>query len=111
MKYVENPIDVLDAVSLVEKPLVRGFVRLAVLIVLKKSSEYSYRIYKVLKGELSLSTLYTVLKELEERGLVRRDGDRYSITELGLRVLSTLLTRYGKLIEVLESLIAGRNGS
>jgi len=58
--------DIMESFSLmIEKYLARSIIRIAVLLILRKSSEYGYNIYKTIKehlySRLSLSTLYTIL--------------------------------------------------
>lgn len=82
----------------IEKHLMKGILRLAVLYIIEKTSMYGYEIYKLIKKgvyeKISLSTLYTILKELERLGLIYRDGLKYYISERGVEVFKKIAEKY-----------------
>lgn len=90
-----------------EKHLLKGLLRLAVLYIIGKTSMYGYQIYKLVKKgvyeKISLSTLYTILKELEKLGLIHRDGARYSISDKGVEVFKKIMEKYPFLLIFLTS--------
>ena len=99
--------DIMESFSLmIEKYLARSITRIAVLLILRKSSEYGYNIYKTIKehlySRLSLSTLYTILKDFEEKGLIRRVQDRYEITDVGMKVIDCLMKQYEQLLSFIS---------
>jgi len=81
-----------------EKHLVKGLLRVAILYVIGKTSMYGYQIYKLIKkcvyDKISLSTLYTILKELEKLGLIYRVGLKYHISEKGVEVFKKIMEKY-----------------
>ncbi len=94
--------DLENLASYIERQFLRGLLRIAILVILDRSSHYGYQIYKILReklySRLSLSTLYTLLKELENKGLIRRIDDKYILTEKGSKIIKLLFTRYNKLL-------------
>ncbi len=103
--------DIVDKITAnIEKSLLRGFIRLSILLVLEKTNEYGYRIYKVVKervyGRLSLSTFYTILKELEEHNVIKKVGDVYTITDKGAKVLEHIKSKYRDIALSIEKLLA-----
>ncbi len=99
-----------EALTSIEKPLTKGFIRLSILLILEKTSQYGYRIYKVIKDrlydKLSLSTFYTILRELEEYRIVKRIGDKYVLTENGLEILGYVKKKYREIAVFLEKHLA-----
>lgn len=90
-----------------EKHLVKGLLRVAILYLIGKTSMYGYQIYKLIKKgvyeKISLSTLYTILKELEKLGLIYRDGLKYYISEKGIEVFKKIMDKYPFLLVFLTS--------
>ena len=99
------------------KPLLskgRGNAKVLVLSKLGEKPKLAYEVYTSLKEEgfpMAISTLYTVLKELEKEGLVKVIVDdtnkRYVITEKGKEFLNkpenlTILRRYEENIRRLK---------
>ncbi len=102
--------DVMKIIASIENSLLRGFIRLSILLVLEKTNEYGYKIYKVIKerifGRLSLSTFYTILKELENHNVIQKTGDVYILTDKGAKVLEYIKKKYREIIVPLEKLLA-----
>ncbi len=97
-----------DVGRYIEKPLIRGLLRLLILGVLSKGDSHGYQVYRrvreTTKSRISLSTFYTILWELEKRGLIARSGDRYMLTDRGLLALTLLLAKYHYLETVVKHL-------
>jgi DNA-binding PadR family transcriptional regulator len=95
-----------DLDKYIERPLIRGLLRLLILGALSKGESYGYQVYRrvkeVTKSKVSLSTFYTILWELERRGLIARSSDRYMLTERGILALTVLLTKYHYLEAVIK---------
>lgn len=87
----------------------KGFIRIAILYVVNKTETYGYRIYRLIKNNvyrgLSLSTFYTILRELEKLGLVCRRGLTYVITEKGVETLIQFINKYPFLNTILSSIM------
>jgi len=97
-----------------DKALVRGFSRLAILSLLRREDMRAYQLLKVMESlfevKLSLSSFYTMLKELEVRGYIsstrRGEGDKiYSITEKGRRILAEAKGRLGRKLDALKEIL------
>jgi len=102
-----NRQDIVESFTLmIEKYLARSIIRIAILLILRKSSEYGYNIYKTVKEHLyprlSLSTLYTILKDFEEKGLIRRVQDKYEITNVGMKVIDRLMKQHEQLLSFIS---------
>ena len=98
----------------IEWSLLKGSVRLLILSLLEESPMYGYQILKrvgeFLGSKPKPSTIYTILAELERRGLVKSNtGLRkyYSLTGNGRRVLHEIRERSGGRIRRLISIILG----
>lgn len=96
-----------EIIGKLEKHLLKGFIRIAILYVVNKTETHGYRIYRSIKNNLyrglSLSTFYTVLKELEKLGLVCRKGLTYVITEKGVETLIHFMNKYPFINIILSS--------
>jgi len=97
------------ALMSVEKPLLRGIIRFSVLLLLEGVGKYGYQIYRLIKSRLynrlSLSTLYTILKELESHGIIERVGEMYVLTDMGVKVLEYLKSKYKDLTNYLKKVL------
>ena len=92
--------------------LKRGLLDVCVLAAIKNEDSYGYKIIKDLKPyiELSESTLYTILKRLEEAGMLTvktaEYGGRlrkyYHITDLGLRRIEDFKNDWKELLNVYQ---------
>ena len=92
--------------------LKRGILDVCVLTAIKNEDSYGYKIIKDLKPilELSESTLYTILKRLEEaKMLVVRTAEHegrlrkyYHITEAGLKRIESFKNEWKELMDVYE---------
>ena len=88
----------------------RGVLDVCVLVAIKNEDSYGYKIIKDLKPvlELSESTLYTILKRLEEgRMLIVRSVEfegrlrkYYHITDLGLRRIEEFKNEWKELMVI-----------
>lgn len=97
-----------DVDRYIVKPFVKGLIRLLILGVLSKGESYAYQIYRhivdLVKSRVSLSTFYTILKDLEVRGFVVKVDGKYVLTEKGLLAITILLAKYPYLAQILSSL-------
>ena len=90
--------------------LKRGVLDVAVLSAIRNEDSYGYRIIKDLAPVLTLSesTLYTILKRLEEAGMLRvrsaeHDGrlrKYYHITQTGLQRIEDFKNEWKELMDV-----------
>ena len=90
--------------------LKRGVLDVCVLAAIKNEDSYGYKIIKDLKPilELSESTLYTILKRLEEANmLVVRSAEYegrlrkyYHITSNGLRIIEDFKNEWKEIMEI-----------
>lgn len=93
-----------------EVQLKKGFLEICVLAVLKKEDSYGYKIIKdlFLYMEISESTLYTILRRLENCGHItvynvecnNRVRKYYSITQLGSEKIKDFLNEWNQLIKL-----------
>lgn len=97
-----------DIEKYIVKPFVKGLLRLLILGVLSKGEEYAYQIYKhvveLVRAKISLSTFYTILKELESKGFITRLDSRYTLTEKGLLAITVLLAKYPYVAQLISTL-------
>ena len=92
--------------------LKRGLLDVCVLAAIKNEPSYGYRIIKDLKPYLALSesTLYTILKRLEEAAVLTvqtaEHGGRlrkyYHITELGLKKIETFKEEWAEMMAIYQ---------
>ncbi|MDY2914222.1 MAG: PadR family transcriptional regulator [Candidatus Enteromonas sp.] len=90
--------------------LKRGVLDVAVLSAIRNEDSYGYRIIKDLAPVLTLSesTLYTILKRLEEAGMLRvrsaeHDGrlrKYYHITQTGLQRIEDFKNEWKELMDI-----------
>ena len=95
--------------------LKRGLLEVCVLAAIKSEDSYGYKIIKDMKPfvVLSESTLYTILKRLENAGMLtvrtaRHDGrlrKYYRITEAGLTRLNTFKTDWQEMTSMYRFVI------
>jgi len=109
VKSVDAISEIDRVLFIIEKSVGRGLLKLAVMILLEKTACHGYRVYKVIKSKiyrnLSLSTLYTTLRELAELKVIERVGGVYRIGERGRTVLSVLKKKYPLIIASIEVLL------
>ena len=98
--------------------LKRGLLDVLVLATIKNEDSYGYKIIKDLKPciELSESTLYTILKRLENADMLtvntaEHDGrlrKYYHITKLGLKRIEDFKAEWREVISVYEFVSEGK---
>lgn len=96
--------------GIMDAQLKRGVLDVCVLTAIKNEDSYGYKIIKDLRPvlELSESTLYTILKRLEEAGmLVVRSTEfegrlrkYYHITEIGLQRVEDFKNEWKELMDI-----------
>ncbi|MEM1542170.1 MAG: PadR family transcriptional regulator [Ignisphaera sp.] len=95
-----------DIHKYLEEPFLKGLLRILILGTLKRGELYGYQIYKyvknIIKSKISLSTFYTILKELEEAKFIIKIGSKYILTEKGLNALRLFLSKYNDLSSFLS---------
>ncbi len=94
-----------DQLNYIEKYFIKGLIRILVLSALREGGKCGYHIYRYVnnktKLKTSLSTVYTIIRELVDRGLITRIGDIYQLTERGFETLNLFLKKYPKLKSIL----------
>ena len=92
----------------------KGSIRLLILSLLEESSMHGYQILKRVEeffgSKPKLSTIYTILAELERKGLVKSNmglKKYYSLTDNGKRILHEIRRRNEEKIKRLISTILG----
>lgn len=92
--------------SYLEKSIGKGLLRISIMILLNNIRCHGYKIYKVLKQKmyrnLSLSTFYTILKELKNFDIIVRVNNTYYLSDRGKQLLGILKKKYPKIISSLE---------
>ncbi len=96
----------------------RGVLDVCVLAAIKNEDSYGYKIIKDLKPvlELSESTLYTILKRLEEgKMLIVRSAEfegrlrkYYHITELGLKRIADFKSEWKEIMQIYNFIDRGQ---
>ena len=99
--------------------LKKGLLELCILAVLRKEDSYGYKIVKdsIKYIEISESTLYPILKRLENSSYVRcyskeyngRLRKYYSITESGKQRLIESQNDYKQIKKIYEFILGGKN--
>ena len=97
--------------------LKRGVLDVCVLAAIKNEDSYGYKIIKDLKPVVSLSesTLYTILKRLEESSMLivrslefeGRLRKYYHITDLGLKRLEDFKNEWKEIMEIYSFIVEG----
>lgn len=97
--------------------LKRGVLDVCVLAAIKNEDSYGYKIIKDLKPivTLSESTLYTILKRLEESSMLivrslefeGRLRKYYHITDLGLKRLDDFKNEWKEIMEIYSFIVEG----
>ena len=97
--------------------LKRGVLDVCVLAAIKNEDSYGYKIIKDLKPivTLSESTLYTILKRLEESSMLivrsleleGRLRKYYHITDLGLKRLEDFKNEWKEIMEIYSFIVEG----
>ncbi len=102
-----------------ERTMKKGFVNIFVLLVLNKEPTHGYQLKKLIEERTfgfwtpSDSTMYTILNNLREKGLIRQsdiqDSDdtrkTYELTEKGKETLEIMMQREREMRESMASLI------
>jgi len=101
----------------VDAQLKRGVLDVCVLAAIKNEDSYGYKIIKDLKPVVSLSesTLYTILKRLEESSMLivrslefeGRLRKYYHITDLGLKRLEDFKNEWKEIMEIYSFIVEG----
>ena len=108
-----------NIVNKFEKTMKKGFVNIFVLLALNKEPTYGYQIKKLIADRTfgfwspSDSTMYTILNNLREKGLIRQsdiqDSDDtrkvYELTEKGKETLEVMKQREREMRESMRSII------
>ncbi|MHA1107368.1 MAG: PadR family transcriptional regulator [Promethearchaeota archaeon] len=108
-----------NIVNKFEKTMKKGFVNIFVLLALNKEPTYGYQIKKLIEDRTfgfwspSDSTMYTILNNLREKGLIRQsdiqDSDDtrkvYELTEKGKETLEVMTQREREMRESMRSII------
>lgn len=95
--------------------LKRGLLDVCVLAAIKNEDSYGYKIIKDMKPYITLSesTLYTILKRLENAGMltvrtVQHDGrlrKYYHITDIGLQRIKDFKTEWKEVISIYQFVV------
>ncbi len=103
----------------IEWAFIRGAFRLLILAILEESVMQGYHVIKrmeqVIGERPSLSTVYTILANLERKGLIRsiqRGGEcrYYVLTERGRRLLANVRRRSrDRLISIMSKILGVKN--
>ena len=101
--------------SIMDPQLRRGLLDVCVLSVLKDQDSYGYKIIKDLKPvlELSESTLYTILKRLEDSGMITvrstmfmgRVRKYYHITNVGLARIQQFKDEWKEMMNIYKFIV------
>uniref|UniRef100_A0A7C4FGY4 PadR family transcriptional regulator n=1 Tax=Ignisphaera aggregans TaxID=334771 RepID=A0A7C4FGY4_9CREN len=88
----------IDYKRCIEDPFIRGIIRVVILIALKEGGKRGYQIYQYIKSKLghsiSVSTMYTILRELTDKNFISKNYGIYTLTEKGLNALKTFIKKY-----------------
>ncbi|MBD3341279.1 MAG: hypothetical protein GF353_19385 [Candidatus Lokiarchaeota archaeon] len=102
-----------------ETAMKKGFISSMILVILEKNPSYGYKIGKTIEENTdslwnpSASTMYTVLKRLQKRGLieVKKELDEgrgkkiYEITEKGKNTLKIIMNKHKEMRRVMVKFI------
>jgi DNA-binding PadR family transcriptional regulator len=113
-----------DLIHRFEKAMKKGFISTLVLIVLKEEPSHGYQIIKAIEDRTlgfwkpTTSTIYTVLKDLTEKNLIKLISDLddedskkiYELTSKGKLALDDLMTTEQKMSESLIAILASTFG-
>lgn len=95
----------IDYFNYIEKFFVKGLIRVLILSALREGGKCGYHIYRYVndrvKLKMSLSTVYTIVKELVDKGLITKVGNVYQLTEKGIEVLHLFTSKYRELKSIL----------
>jgi len=104
----------------VDIQLKRGLLDVCVLSAIKNEESYGYKIIKDVRPyvEISESTLYTILKRLENAGmLVVRTAEHcgrlrkyYKITEIGLKRIEEFKSDWREILNIYRFVTKGESG-
>ncbi len=98
----------------------RGILEACVLAVLEKGESYGYQLVKDVNDfiEISESTIYPILRRLEQTGLVEvytmehngRLRKYYRITESGRSKITELLEEWAEIVRIYQFIVKERKG-
>ncbi|MHA1197239.1 MAG: PadR family transcriptional regulator [Promethearchaeota archaeon] len=108
----------------IQKGMKRGFIGMFILFILSKKPLHGYQIIKEIEKRSlgiwkpTISTMYTILKNLKENGLIKPvEGDEvqegkiiYKLTEKGLETLELLKQKQQEMRAALNSIISSTIG-
>jgi len=103
-----------DPIVRLERGVMRGVLRPVILSLLDKTTMHGYQIVKSIEKitgfKMSISTIYTILGELEKKGLIKRVGHQngktfYTITREGKRILEGIRVRLKKRLDRVMELL------
>lgn len=105
---INNSSDIaLDYKQYIEDPFVKGLIRILVLYALREGEKKGYQVYQyicsIIKYRISLSTIYTVLKEMTLKGFVTKIRNAYKLTEKGIDALYLFIKRYNSIMPFSQS--------
>lgn len=94
-----------DYLHYLERFFIKGLVRILILSSLREGGKCGYHIYRYIndrvKFKMSLSTVYTIIKELVDKGLITKVGNVYHLTEKGFETLHLFTKKYRGLKSIL----------
>ncbi|MHA1706778.1 MAG: PadR family transcriptional regulator [Promethearchaeota archaeon] len=110
--------------SKIQKGMKRGFIGMFILFILKNKHLHGYQIIKEIEKRSlgiwkpTVSTMYTILKNLKEKGLIKPvEGEElqegkiiYKLTEKGLETLELLKLKQQEMRAALNSIISSTIG-
>lgn len=89
----------------IEKFFIKGLIRILILSALREGGKCGYHIYRYVNNKVrlktSLSTIYTIIKELVDKGLIVKVGNAYHLTEKGVETLRLFIKKYRELKSIL----------
>lgn len=88
----------IDYQYIIEEPFIKGLLRILILRALKEGGKRGYQVYRYIidriRLKISLSTMYTLLKELREKNFIVNIEGVYHLTEKGMRALEIFMRKY-----------------
>ncbi|MEM1644332.1 MAG: PadR family transcriptional regulator [Ignisphaera sp.] len=88
----------IDYQYIIEEPFIKGLLRILILSALKEGGKRGYQVYRYvidrIRLRISLSTIYTLLKELREKNFIVSIEGVYHLTEKGMRTLEIFMRKY-----------------
>lgn len=88
----------IDYQYIIEEPFIKGLLRILILSALKEGGKRGYQVYRYIVNKIrlkvSLSTMYTLLKELKDKDFIVNTEGVYHLTEKGRRALEIFTRKY-----------------